>query len=145
MIKCIILSCTLSSEVWLYLKPKKGQPTFSRWTAHRKIMVLGCRLPISFRTLISILPYHESLPVPRIVLPHSLGWNYFRMFPQFDGFQQKVHFYLLAYRFLTSIFTSYTSQFCLSLTYHNSSDIYTTITRSGLYNPDHGKITSLRV
>ena len=41
--------------------------------------------------------------------------------------------------------TSYTSQFCLSPTYHNSSDIYTTITRSGLYNPDHGKITSLRV
>lgn len=30
-------------------------------------------------------------------------------------------------------------------TYHNSSDIFTTITRSDLYNPDYGKITGLRV
>ena len=41
--------------------------------------------------------------------------------------------------------TSYPSQFCLSLTYHNSLDIFTTITHSGFYNPDHGKITRLRV
>jgi len=37
------------------------------------------------------------------------------------------------------------SQRCLSLTYHGSSDIFTTITRSDLYNPDYGKITSFRV
>lgn len=30
-------------------------------------------------------------------------------------------------------------------TYHNSSDIFATITRSDLYNPDYGKITGLRV
>ena len=41
--------------------------------------------------------------------------------------------------------TSYPSQFCLSLTYHNSSEIFATITRSDFYNPDHGKITRLRV
>ena len=41
--------------------------------------------------------------------------------------------------------TSYPSQICLSLTYHNSSDIFTTITRSDFYNPDRGKITRLRV
>ena len=34
---------------------------------------LGCGLPISFRTSILIFPYHESLPVPRDMLPLSLG------------------------------------------------------------------------
>ena len=69
------------------LKIKEDQPTFSRWTAHHKIlMLLGCGLPISFHTSISILPYHESLPVPQVVLPHLFGWNCFRVFPQFEGF-----------------------------------------------------------
>jgi len=37
------------------------------------------------------------------------------------------------------------SQYCLSLTYHSSLDIFTTITHSAFYKPDYGKITTLRV
>ena len=108
--------------------------------------VLGCGLPISFRTSISILPYHESLPVPQTMLPCLFGWDCFRAFPSIwwflaegslplTGLNSSLHYF----------FTSYPSQFCLSLTYHNSSDIFTTINRAGFYNPDHGKITRLRV
>jgi hypothetical protein len=61
-----------------------------------KYTVLGCRLPISFRTSISILPYHESLPVPRDVLPLSLGLNCFRVFPQFDDLLREVHSHNMA-------------------------------------------------
>ena len=44
-------------------------------------------------TSISILPYHESLPVPQNMLPSLLGWDCFKDFPQFDGFMQKFYFY----------------------------------------------------
>ena len=44
-------------------------------------MELGCGLPISFRASISILPYHESLPVPHTMLPCIFGWNCFSAFP----------------------------------------------------------------
>jgi len=50
--------------------------------------------------------------------------------------------YILTY---VSRKTSYSSQYCLSLTYHSSLDIFTTITHSAFYKPDHGKITTLRV
>jgi hypothetical protein len=50
--------------------------------------------------------------------------------------------YILTY---VSRKTSYSSQDCLSLTYHSSLDIFTTITHSAFYKPDHGKITTLRV
>jgi len=50
--------------------------------------------------------------------------------------------YILTY---VSRKTSYSSQGCLSLTYHSSLDIFTTITHSAFYKPDHGKITTLRV
>jgi len=42
-------------------------------TPIKKKLALGCGLSISFRTSISILPYHESLPVPQGVLPPLLG------------------------------------------------------------------------
>jgi hypothetical protein len=88
------------------------QPTFSRWTAHRlESPVLGCGLPISFRASISILPYHESLPVPRGPSPSSLGWNCFRVFPQFDDFLPEVLSDTMAKGASHSpFFTSYPSQ-----------------------------------
>ena len=36
--------------------------------------------------------YHESLPVPRNMLPFSFGWNCFKVFPQFDGLLQNFIF-----------------------------------------------------
>jgi len=47
--------------------------------------VLGCGLPIHFRKSITVLPYHESLPVPQDVLPLLFGRDCFRAFPHFEG------------------------------------------------------------
>nr|ATI20425.1 hypothetical protein [Juglanconis juglandina] len=89
-----LLFCILSDEAWLYLKRYsnktiKRQPPFSRWTAHLRLILfqrcLDADYPLYFRKLTSILPYHESLPVPQTVLPRLLGWSTFKAFLQFDG------------------------------------------------------------
>ena len=81
-------------------------------------------------------PYAQGIIYPNRILMHKLSeitvlyllWCYLN--------------YILTY---VSRKTSYSSQDCLSLTYHNSLDIFTTITHSAFYKPDHGKITTLRV
>ena len=74
-----------------------------------KYQVLGCGLSISFPSSISILPYHESLPVPQDMLPFLFGLNCFRIFPHFDGLQQEVHSHKLAVRdFSGPLFNSIT-------------------------------------
>ena len=81
-------------------------------------------------------PYAQGIIYPNRILMHKLSeitvlyllWCYLN--------------YILTY---VSRKTSYSSQDCLSLTYHSSLDIFTTITHSAFYKPDHGKITTLRV
>jgi len=50
---------------------------------------LAADYPLHSRVSISILPYHESLPVPQTMLPCLFGWNCFRAFPQFDGLSRR--------------------------------------------------------
>ena len=109
-------------------KKKKGEANQLLVDELHTHKVLGCGLPIYFRISISILPYHESLPVPQTVLPRLFGWNCFRAFPSIWWFLAEGSPPLTGpNRSLLYFSTSYPSQYCLSLTYHNSSDIFTTI------------------
>lgn len=80
------------------------QPTFSRWTAHHEGAWL--RITHFLSSSISMLPYHESLPVPQMCYHICLVEIALGLPRQFDGLVQKVHSYKLAYnRILSPIST----------------------------------------
>ena len=103
----------------------------------------------------SSLPFREQIPANRVFttppyaqgIPFSIG---FPLLMKMHKLSEITVLYLLWCNLnyiLTYVSrkTSYSSQYCLSLTYHSSLDIFTTITHSAFYKPDHGKITTLRV
>ena len=130
------------------------QSTFSRWTAHHNIKPLCCLAAdypfpfvhqFRFYHITSHYLYHK-LYYYTCLVEIALGCSrnlmiYSKRFTL--TFWPK---YLYLSKDFSNLFlTSYPSQYCLSLTYHSSSDIFTTINRSGLYSPDYSKITRFRV
>jgi len=103
----------------------------------------------------SSLPFREQILANRVFTtpPYAQGITFSRGFPLVMKMHKLSEItvlyllwcnlnYILTY---VSRKTSYSSQDCLSLTYHSSLDVFTTTSHSAFYKPDHGKITTLRV